>query len=175
MALLPNQNRGMVLLVNANQVVMNFALAEVGGVAASLLAGIQPEPIPWAVVPWSLRAFLIIPIFQILGVFITLRAVRRWRKGASHRLGPIRKWLHIVLPIILNLVLVSCALWLLTSGVLKFWLYYMPDLSWLALICGGFALVWIFIRTRLILGALRGSATPQPFVRRLIKEPESAV
>jgi CubicO group peptidase (beta-lactamase class C family) len=175
MALLPNQNRGMVLLVNANQVAMNFALAEVSGGAASLLVGIQPEPIPWAVVPWSVRAFLIIPVFQILGVFLTLRAVRCWRNNANHRPGPIRKWLHIVLPVILNLVLVSCALWLLTSGVLKFWLYYMPDLSWLALICGGFALVWIFIRTRLILGALRGPAIPQPFVRQLIKEPESAV
>jgi len=175
MALLPNQNKGMVLLVNANQLMINFSMAEVGGGAASLLADIQPESIPWAVVPWSLRAFLIIPVFQILGVFVTLRTVRRWRKGASQRPGPIRKWLHIVLPTILNLVLVACALWLLTSGVLKFWLFYMPDLSWLALICGSFALVWIFVRTRLILGALRGSASPQPFVSRLIKEPKSAV
>jgi CubicO group peptidase (beta-lactamase class C family) len=175
MALLPDQNKGMVLLVNANQLLINFSMAEVGGGAALLLTGIQPESIPWAVVPWSVRAFLIIPVFQILGVFLTLRAVRRWRNNASHRPGLIRKWLHIALPVILNLVLVSCALWLLTSDVLKFWLYYMPDLSWLALICGGFALVWIFIRTRLILGALRGSPSPQSFVRRLIKEPESAV
>jgi CubicO group peptidase (beta-lactamase class C family) len=153
MALLPDQNRGMVLLVNANQVVMNFALAEIGGGAASLLAGVQPESTPWAVIPWSLRAFLIIPVFQILGVLMTLRAVRGWRTDASHRPGPIRKWLHIALPIIPNLVLVSCSLWLLTSGVLKFWLFYLPDLSWLALICGGFAAVWICVRTSLILQA----------------------
>jgi hypothetical protein len=44
---------------------------------------------------------------------------------------------------------------LLTSGVLKFWLLFMPDLSWLALICGGFALVWTFVRTRLIFQTLR--------------------
>jgi hypothetical protein len=175
MALLPDQNKGMVLLVNANQLVINFALAEVGGGAASLLAGAQPESIPWAVVPWSLRLFLVIPVFQILGVFITLQAVRRWRKDASRRPGPIRKWLHIALPIILNLVLVTCALWLLTSGVLKFWLFYMPDLSWLALICGGFALIWIFVRTWLILGALRGSSSPQPFIERLIDEQKSVV
>jgi len=154
MALLPDQNRGMVLLVNANQLIMNFALIEVSAGAASLLAGIQPEAVPWAVVPWSLRAFLIIPAFQILGTFLTLGAVRRWRKEASSRPGPIRKWFHLVLPAMLNLVLVIFALWLLTSGVLKFWLYYMPDLSWLALICGSLALVWIFVRTGLILGAL---------------------
>jgi CubicO group peptidase (beta-lactamase class C family) len=175
MALLPEHNRGMVLLVNANHLVINFALAEVGGGAASLLAGVQPEPTPWAVVPWSLRAFLIIPILQILGIFITLRAVRRWRKDASRRPGPIRKWIHIALPIVLNLILVACALWLITSGVLKFWLLYMPDLSWLALICGGVALVWIFVRTRLILGALQGSPSPASFVGRLIEEPKSVL
>jgi CubicO group peptidase (beta-lactamase class C family) len=44
MALLPDQNRGMVLLVNANELVINFAaLAYVGSDTASLLAGVQPE------------------------------------------------------------------------------------------------------------------------------------
>lgn len=155
MVLLPNQNRGMVLLVNANQLVMNFTLAEISGGAASLLAGVQPESIPWAVVPWTVRAFLIIPALQILGVLMTLRAVRRWRSGADLRPGPIRKWVQIVLPAILNQVLIFCALYLVTSGVLKFWLFYMADLTLLTLICGSFALVWTFARTRLILRTLR--------------------
>jgi hypothetical protein len=161
MALLPDQHLGMVLLVNANQMMLNFALLEVAGGAASLLAGVQPESIPWAVVPWSLRLFLIIPAFQILGVFFTLRAVSRWRKDVSRRPGPYRKWIfHIVLPMILNLVLVSCALGLVASGVLGFMLLFMPDLSWLAIICGSFALVWIFIRTPLILRTLRKPFSP---------------
>jgi hypothetical protein len=167
MALLPKQNRGMVLLVNANQLVMNFTLAEIGGRAASLLAGVQPEATPWVVVTWSLRAFLIVPVLQILGVFMTLRAVRRWRTDASRRPGPIRKWLHIMLPAILNLVLAFCALYLVTSGVLKFYLFYMADLTWLALICGSFALIWIFVRTRLILGALQEPLS----ARSLVKQP----
>jgi CubicO group peptidase (beta-lactamase class C family) len=156
MALLPDQNKGMVLLVNANQMMTNFSLLEVAGGAASLLAGVQPDSIPWAVVPWSLRLFLIIPALQVLGVFFTLRAVRRWRKEVRCRPGPIRKWVsHIVLPVILNLVLVVCALALLAGGVLRFMLLYMPDLSWLALICGSFSLVWIFVRTTLIFRTLR--------------------
>jgi CubicO group peptidase (beta-lactamase class C family) len=163
MALLPDQNRGMVLLVNANQLVMNFALAEIGDEGASLLAGVQPESIPWAVVPWSLRAFLIIPVFQILGVLLTFRAVRRWRTDAKRRPGPVRKWVHIVVPAILNLVLVVCAVYLVTSGVLKFYLFYMADLTWLALICGSFALVWIFVRTYLILRVLQ-----EPLVSRTL-------
>jgi hypothetical protein len=75
-----------------------------------------------------------------------------------------------MLPAILNLVLVFCALYLVTSGVLRFWLFYMADLTWLALICGSFALVWIFVRTRLILGALREPLS----ARSLVKQPSRA-
>ena len=167
MVLLPDQNRGLVLLFNANEFMINFALKFVGGGATSLLAGVQPESIPWAVVPWSLRAFLIIPVLQVLGVFLTLMAVRRWRKDESRRPGSIRKWFHVVLPAIPNLALVFCALWLLTSRMFRFWLFFMADLTWLALICGSFALVWICVRTSLILWALRKPSSPRIFVGRL--------
>jgi hypothetical protein len=133
-----------------------------------VLAGGQPESIPWTVVPWSLRAFLMIPLFQVLGVFLTLRAVRHWRQDVRRRPSPAIMWIiYLVLPTILNLVLVLCALGLLTSGVLEFWLFYMADLTWLALICGSFALVWIFLRTTLILRTLRKPSSPQTFVGRL--------
>jgi CubicO group peptidase (beta-lactamase class C family) len=176
MALLPEQNRGMVLLVNANQMIINFALAEVGGGAASLLAGGQPESIPWVIVPWSLRSFLLIPVLQILGVFFTLLAVRRWRRDVSRHPGPIRKWIfNILIPIIINLIPVVLALVVLCSGVLRFLLLFMPDLSWLALICGGFALLWIFVRTTLILWVLRKPSAPQILVGQLSNEPTSVV
>lgn len=166
MALLPDQNRGLVLLFNTNEFMINFALKFVGGGAASLLAGVQPESIPWAVVPWSLRAFLIIPVLQVLGVFLTLMAVRRWRKDESRRPGSIRKWFHVVLAAIPNLALVFCALWLLTSGMFRFWLFFMTDLTWLALICGSFALIWSFLRTGLVLRTLRKSSSSQTLVGR---------
>lgn len=174
MALLPEQNRGMILLVNANQMMINFALVEIGAGVASMLAGAQPASIPWAVIPWSLRAFLLIPAFQILGVFITLRTVIRWRKDASSHPGPLRKWFfHIVLPASLNLVLVICALALVGSGVLRFMLLFLPDLSWLALICGSFALVWVIVRTTLILWTLRKSQASATLPGRLTPNPHN--
>jgi hypothetical protein len=36
---------------------------------------------------------------------------------------------------------------------------FMPDFSWLALICGSFSLVWSILRTGLILKALQKSLT----------------
>jgi len=43
---------------------------------------------------------------------------------------------------------------------------YMPDYSWLAMICGSFALVWSFLRTGLVLGAIKSSPS-QTIVGRL--------
>jgi CubicO group peptidase (beta-lactamase class C family) len=154
MALLPEHNRGMVLLVNTNQMMLNFALEELGAGAADLLAGAQPASFPWGVIPWMLRGFLLIPVMQIGGVVATLRRLRGWQRDPSVRPGRVRLWLlHILLPIALNLVLVAFALGLLATSLRPMILLFMPDLSWLFLICGGFALVWIFVRTRLILRA----------------------
>jgi hypothetical protein len=152
MALLPEQKRGMVLLVNGNQMMLNFALEGIGAGAADLLAGAQPASFPWGVIPWIFRSFLLIPVIQIGGVVATFRRLRRWQLDPSHRPSHIRLWLlHILLPIILNLALVASALGLLATNLRQMILLFMPDLSWLALICGGFALVWIFVRTWLIL------------------------
>jgi CubicO group peptidase (beta-lactamase class C family) len=168
MALLPGQNRGIVLLVNANQMLINFALIEVGAGAASLLAGIQPESVPWGVIPWALRGFLLIPVFQVIGALATLRLIGRWRRDVNRRPGPIRMWVvYILLPLIPNLLLVALGLTLLGSDMLGFMLLFMPDLSWLALVCGGFALLWIFLRTGLILWTLRRLTPSQPHVGQL--------
>ncbi len=63
--------------------------------------------------------------------------------------------LHILLPLIPNLSLAAIPVFLLVSGVLRFMLLFMPDFSWIALICGGFAGIWTFLRTGLILRSLR--------------------
>ncbi len=170
MALLPDQKRGLVLLLNANQLMIDFSLKFIGGEAASLLAGVQPQPFSWAIIPWSLRALLIIPVLQVLGVFLTLRALRRWRQDASRRPDPIHKWIHIVLPSIPNLILICLALYMVTSGLLRFWLLFMADLTSLALACGAFALVWVCTRTGLILSTLGTPLPGQPVFNRLSSE-----
>jgi len=45
----------------------------------------------------------------------------------------------------------------------------MPDLSWIAMVCGSFAPVWSFLRTGLILQALRKASPSQPFVGGVFK------
>ncbi len=45
--------------------------------------------------------------------------------------------------------------YLRSSGLLRFIQLFMPDVYWISRICGGFASIWAFLRTSLILRALR--------------------
>jgi hypothetical protein len=42
----------------------------------------------------------------------------------------------------------------LTSSLRGFWMLFMPDLSWLAMVCGACAAVWTGVRTGLVLWVL---------------------
>lgn len=175
MALLPEQNKGMVLLVNANHVIMDkLELSEVGMRAAQQLAGEPTAPPRFDAVRWVLRGLLLIPLLQIVGVVATLRMVSRWRRDPQRRPSRGRMWgLHILLPIALNLIPVAGGLALLGSSLRGFLLLFMPDVSWIALICGGFAGVWAFLRTGLVLRTLRKPSSPLPFVGKLGTKPFS--
>ncbi|HET7089850.1 MAG TPA: serine hydrolase domain-containing protein [Anaerolineae bacterium] len=159
MALLPEHKKGVVLLFNACQHWMNPVLADLGNGVAALLAGEQPAHLPFFyVVPWALRGQLLIPALQIAGVAATLRLLRRWRLNPERRPSGGRKWgLHVLLPLIPNL-LVALTLRPLLGKRRGYLMLYMPDYSWIAMICGSFSLVWSFLRTGLVLQALRRSS-----------------
>ncbi len=158
MALLPEQNKGVVLLFNACHYWMNPVLADLGNGVAAQLAGEQPAPLPFFhIVPWALRGQLLIPALQIVGVAVTLRRLRRWHQDPMSRPSGGRMWgLHVLLPLIPNL-LVALTLLPMLGKMRTYLMLYWPDYSWTAIVCGSFALVWSFLRTGLVLGALRRS------------------
>jgi CubicO group peptidase (beta-lactamase class C family) len=167
MAILPEQKKGVVLLFNACQHWMNPVLADLGNGVAALLAGEQPAPTPFFyLVPWALRAQLLVPALQIVDVVATLGQLRRWRLDPERRPSGGRKWgLHILLPLIPNL-LVALTLRPVLGKRRGYLMLYMPDFSWIATVCGSFSLVWSFLRTRLILGALREPPASKDLVGR---------
>lgn len=174
-ALLPEQQKGIVLLVNADHYGLPFVLEEVGAGAAALLAGEQPTPIKLGLIPWVMRALLLVPLSQIAGVAATLRLLHRWRRDPARVSNRERMWLlHILLPLIPNLFLAAVPIFLRVRGLLGYLKLYMPDVYWTAFLCGSFAPVWSFLRTGLVVGALSRSSSPQSFVKRsaggLVKE-----
>ena len=109
MALVPEQNKGMVLLFNVNHAMMKMTLDEMGMGAAEQSAGRAPAPARFGAAPWVMRALLLIPLFQLVGVVATLLLLRRWRHHPEQRPSGARKWgLHILLPLIPNLSLAAC-------------------------------------------------------------------
>lgn len=160
MALIPEQGRGMALLGNVNSAAMKMTLDAMGMGAAQRLAGVPPSSSSFERIfdaaPWVMRGLLLVPILQIVGVACTMRLLRRWREAPQRRPSQGRLWRrHILLPLIPNLSLVAVAVSLLASKMRGFLMLYVPDFSWLALISGGFAGVWTFLRTSLILRAFR--------------------
>jgi len=157
MALVPEQKKGIILLINANHAMMKMTYDEVGLNAAKLLAGESPKPTLLEAAPWAMRGMLLIPILQVAGVIATLRKLRRWTADPSLRPGTGRMWgQHILLPLVPNL-LAALSLVPMLGKMRGFMELYAPDYSWIAWISGGFASVWAFLRTVLVLRTLRNS------------------
>jgi hypothetical protein len=155
MALLPEQHKGIVLLVNACHHWMNPVLAEFGMGATALLADEQRTPVPvTGLIPWLLRAQALVPALQVAEVAATLRQLhRQWRMPARQQ-GGARRWVrHLLLPLIPNL-LVALSLKPMLSKRRDYLRLYMPDYAFLAWVCGTFALLWSVVRTGLMLGML---------------------
>jgi CubicO group peptidase (beta-lactamase class C family) len=170
MAILPEQKKGAVLLVNANHLLMDkTAFTEVGMGVAALLAGERSIPSRFGFVPWALRSLPLIPAFQIVGVAATLRRLLRWRRDPGSHPPSGAKWgPYVLLPLVPDLLAAAPLLGLLWTrtrevpllsmlgqGFLDVLLLFMPDVSWIALVCGGFALAWMVLRTVLVLRMLQ--------------------
>jgi CubicO group peptidase (beta-lactamase class C family) len=156
MALLPEQKKGVVMLINANHFIGEAILSEVGVGVATQLAGNPPAPVQYGAIPWVQRGLLLVPLLQIAGVAVTLGLLRRWRQEPQRRPSRGRAWgLYILPSLVLNLLLVIVPVYILANRILGFMLLFAPDFTWIALICGGFAGIWAFLRTGLILQTLR--------------------
>jgi CubicO group peptidase (beta-lactamase class C family) len=156
MALVPLQKKGIVLLFNADPYGLPIITEEVGMGVTALLAGQQPAPIKLDFIQWIMRLLPLIPVLQVVGVFTTLRLLYRWRCDPSLRPNFRRIWgQHILLPLIPNLSLAAILVYLRSTGLIRFLHLFLPDLAWIARISGGFASVWVFLHTGLILQALR--------------------
>jgi CubicO group peptidase (beta-lactamase class C family) len=155
MALVPGQKKALVLLYNANHAMMKLTFDEMGAGAAQLLAGAKPEQSILVTAPWLMRAMLLIPLLQAAGVITSLRMVRRWRNEPSLRPAGRRAWIqHGLFPLVPNLLpaLILAPLLGKMRGFVKL---FMPDFTWLAWVCGSFALAWSLLRIVLVVRSLR--------------------
>jgi CubicO group peptidase (beta-lactamase class C family) len=156
MAIIPEQRKGVVFLLNSDHYGLPFVLMEVGLRVAGLVAGQEPAPIRLGLIPWAMRALLLIPLIQIAGVAATLRLLRGWLRDPQSNPTRGRMWTqHILLPLVPNLSLAALPIFLKRTRILSYLRLFNPDIFWTALVCGGLSGIWTFLRTGLILRTLR--------------------
>lgn len=157
MALVPEQRKGFVLLFNANHAMLKMTFDELGMNLARRLAGETLSPTRSAIAIRMMRGLMLVPV--ILGVSIagTLRQLRHWRSEPETRPSLEHTWRrHILLPLIPNF-LIAINLLPMMGKLRGFLQLFMPDYSWVAMVCGSLSLAWSFLRTRLTLKALHSS------------------
>lgn len=125
MALLPDLNRGIVLLINVNHFIMELTLSEVCAGAAALLADRPAPRIKLGAIPWAQRGMILIPFLQLATAAATLRRSRDRPRPA--RLLPV---------LIVDLLPVAAALALLRSRLFGFLRLFAPDAVLVVLISG---------------------------------------
>ena len=154
MALVPECRRGVVLLFNADPYGLPVVTEEVGMGAAALLAGRPPAPVRLDFIQWIMRLLPLIPLLQGVEALASLRALQRWRDDPQRRPRGGRLWgRHILLPLLPNLAMAGILAALQSSGMIRFFHLFMPDIAWTARISGGFGGIWAVVRTGLILRA----------------------
>jgi CubicO group peptidase (beta-lactamase class C family) len=156
MALVPEQQKGAVVLFNADPYGLPMITEEVGMGLTAVLVGQQPPPIRLDFIQWIMRLLPLIPLLQVAGVLATRRQLSQWRRDPASRPGGGRLWgRHLLLPLIPNLTLAAILAYLRSSGLIRFMDLFMPDLAWIVRISGGFAGVWALLRTGLVLQSRR--------------------
>lgn len=162
----PDQKKGIVLLINVDHYAFPPVMAEFGLNLTALAADEQLPPSTFGIlrlIPWTMRALLLIPLVQIIGVAATLRRLRRWGRDPGRQPSGARMWgQEILLPLIPNLSLAALPIYLQVRGMLRYRMLFNPDVSWIALICGGFAGIWALVRTVLILHTLQNPKSREP-------------
>jgi CubicO group peptidase (beta-lactamase class C family) len=155
-ALVPEQRRGAVVLFSADPYGLPMITEEIGTGMTALLAGQEPPPIRLDFIQWLMRLLPLVPLAQVAGVLATRRRLSQWQRDPATRPQGGRLWArHILMPLLPNLTLATILAYLRSSGLIRFMHLYMPDLSWIVRISGGFAALWAFLRTGLILKTLR--------------------
>jgi len=158
MFLVPEKNLAIAMVMNTYNPMLGFRVSRVPGNILRMLLGqatIQLNEILFRQIIYVL--VMLIPFLHIISVVTTLRRVRSWRRGAP--LSPQTQIArYLVLPLIWNAALAYVLLVTLPKAFevdISTMILLQPDVSWVAVASGVFAIVWAIISTGVGISMLR--------------------
>ena len=101
---------------------------------------------------------MLVPLLHLIAVLATFRRIRYWRTNHAQRLTRSETVRFIALPFLWNIVIAYVLLIFLpmTFGAnMRAMILFQPDVGWIEVIGGIFALVWGFLRTGIVTYMMR--------------------
>ena len=158
MFLVPEKNMAIAMVMNTYSPMLGFRVARVPGNILRMLLGqatIKLNEILFRQIVYVL--VMLIPLLHFLSVVMTLRRVRSWRSDSP--LSPQTQIArYVALPLIWNAAIAYVLLVTLPKAFevdISTMILLQPDVSWVAVISGIFAIVWGVISTSINISMLR--------------------
>lgn len=153
MFLVPEKNMAIAMVMNTYNPMLGFRVSRVPGNILRMLLGqvtIQLNEILFRQIIYVL--VMLIPLLHFLAVVMTLRRVRSWRRGA-----PLSPQTHTARYVALSLIWNATIAYMLLVTLPKAFevdistmILLQPDVSWVAVASGVFAIVWGVLRTGIV-------------------------
>ena len=156
MFLVPEKNMAIAMVMNTYSPMLGFRVARVPGNILRMLLGqdpVQLNEILFRQIVYVL--VMLIPLLHLLAIVMTVRRVRSWQRGAPLSTQITR---YVVLPLIWNAAIAYVLLVTLPKAFevdISTMILLQPDVSWVAVISGVFAIVWGLLRTGIVISTLR--------------------
>lgn len=150
MFLVPEKNLAVAIVMNTYSPMLGIRVSRV---PSSVLRMLLDQPIgPGYEFPYMRLIYalvMLVPLLHLIAVLVTFRRVRFWRSSAQH---PTRMQVarYIALPVIWNALLAYILLETLPMAFdanISTIMLFQPDVGWVALISGVFAIIWGVIST----------------------------
>ena len=157
MFLVPEKNMAIAMVMNTYSPMLGFRVSRLPGNILRMLLGqdiVQLNEILLRQIVYVL--VMLIPLLHFISVVMTLRRVRSWRRGAP--LSPQTQIArYVALPLIWNAAIAYVLLVTLPKAFevdISTMILLQPDVSWVAVISGVFAIVWGLLRTGIVIAEL---------------------
>lgn len=158
MFLVPEKDLAIALVMNTYSPMLGIRVQRLPASVLRMLLGQQIIPgyeFPHMRIVYAL--VMLIPLLHLIAVRVTFRRIRQWQTTVQY---PTRRQviLFIALPLIWNIAIAYIVLVILPiafDASLRVVILFQPDVGWIAISSGIFAIVWGLLRTGIIISTQR--------------------
>lgn len=157
MFLVPEKDLAVALVMNTYSPMLGIRVSRLPSSVLRMLLGQEIIPgYEFRYMQIVYAGVMLIPFLHLLAVLATFRRIRYWRNSAQHPTQT-QTVLFIALPLVWNAIIAYILLILLPRAFdanLGTVILFQPDVGWIAILSGIFAIAWGLLRTGIVIAKL---------------------